>query len=48
MIEQGKISPVVDKVYPMEKVAEAHRRVETEQRLGSVVLSRENSPEWLY
>jgi NADPH:quinone reductase-like Zn-dependent oxidoreductase len=45
MIEQGKISPVVDKVYPMEKVAEAHRKVETEQRLGSVVLSWENSPE---
>lgn len=37
MIEEGKIKAVVDKVYSFEQVAEAHRRVETEQRLGSVV-----------
>jgi NADPH:quinone reductase-like Zn-dependent oxidoreductase len=41
MIEQGAIKPAVDKVYPMEQAAEAHRRVETEQRLGIVVLSTE-------
>lgn len=39
LIEDGKISSTVDRVYPMERVAEAHRRVETEQRLGSVVIS---------
>ena len=39
LIEQGHITSVVDKVYPMDQAAEAHRRVETEQRLGSVVLS---------
>lgn len=39
MIEAGKIRPVVDKVYPMEQAAEAHRRVETEQRLGITVIS---------
>ncbi len=39
LIEDGKIHPVVDKVYPLESAAEAHRRVETEQRLGAVVLS---------
>lgn len=39
MIEQGKIKSIVDKVYPLEEVAEAHRRVESEQRLGIVVLS---------
>ena len=39
MIEQGKIKPVVDKIYPLEQTAEAHRRVETEQRLGIVVIS---------
>jgi len=39
MIEDGKIKSTVDRVYPMERVAEAHRRVETEQRLGSVVIS---------
>ncbi len=39
MIEAGKLKPVVDKVYPMEQAAEAHRRVETEQRIGTVVIA---------
>ena len=39
MIEDGKIQSTLDRVYPMERTAEAHRRVETEQRLGSVVIS---------
>jgi NADPH:quinone reductase-like Zn-dependent oxidoreductase len=39
MIESGRITSTVDRVYPMEGVAEAHRRVETEQRLGCVVIS---------
>ena len=42
MIEEGKIKSIVDKIYTMEQAAEAHRRVETEQRLGSVVISMEN------
>jgi NADPH:quinone reductase-like Zn-dependent oxidoreductase len=45
MIEQGKIAPVVDKIYPMARAAEAHLRVETEKRLGTVVLSWGSSPE---
>lgn len=39
MIEAGEISTTVDKIYPMAEAAEAHRRVETEQRLGTVVIS---------
>jgi len=39
MIEEGKIKSIVDKIYPLEQAAEAHRRVETEQRLGIVVIS---------
>jgi NADPH:quinone reductase-like Zn-dependent oxidoreductase len=39
MIEEGKIRSCVDKIYPMAQAAEAHRRVETEQRLGAVVIS---------
>ena len=39
MIEAGKIISTVDRVYSYEQVAEAHRRVETEQRLGSVVIA---------
>jgi NADPH:quinone reductase-like Zn-dependent oxidoreductase len=39
MIEEGKIKSIVDKVYTPEQAVEAHRRVETEQRLGIVVIS---------
>jgi NADPH:quinone reductase-like Zn-dependent oxidoreductase len=39
MIEEGKIQSIFDKIYPFEQAAEAHRRVETEQRLGPVVIS---------
>ena len=39
MIEAAEIFATVDKIYPMEKAAQAHRRVEAEQRLGTVVLS---------
>ncbi len=39
MIEEGKIKSIVDKIYSLEQAAEAHRRVETEQRLGIVVIS---------
>ncbi len=39
MIEKGKIKPVVDKVYSLGQAAEALERVETEQRLGPVVIS---------
>jgi len=39
MIEEGKIKPIVNKIYPLEQAAQAHRRVEAEQRLGPVVIS---------
>lgn len=42
MIESGNIKPVVDKIYPMDQASEAHRRVETEQRSGIVVISLTN------
>ncbi|MFB9323650.1 NAD(P)-dependent alcohol dehydrogenase [Cryptosporangium minutisporangium] len=39
MIEAGKIQSIVDRIYPMAEVADAHRRVEAEQRLGAVVIT---------
>ena len=39
MIEAGKIGPIVDKVLPMDKAADAHRLVETEQRCGAIVIA---------
>lgn len=39
MIEDGRIRSCVDKIFPMAQAAEAHHRVESEQRLGPVVIS---------
>jgi NADPH:quinone reductase-like Zn-dependent oxidoreductase len=39
MIEDGEIAPTVDQVFSPEQASEAHRRVEAELRLGSVVIS---------
>lgn len=39
MIEEGKIRSQVDKIYSPGQAGDAHRRVETEQRLGTIVIS---------
>ena len=39
MIEEEKIGSIVDAVYPMRQAAEAHHRVETEQRVGAIVIA---------
>src|SRR3989338_7373133 len=36
--DEGKLKPVVDKVFPLEKAAEAHQYVEDRKQFGKVVL----------
>ncbi|MHA7878922.1 MAG: NAD(P)-dependent alcohol dehydrogenase [Saccharospirillum sp.] len=39
LLEAGELRPLVDEVLPIERIVEAHRRVETEQRLGAIVVT---------
>lgn len=38
-IESGMLRPVIDNVYPMDRIADAHRHVESRHRRGSVIVT---------
>ncbi len=43
LVESGQIKSIIDRCYPLEQTAEAHRYVEKGYRKGSVIITMENN-----
>ena len=39
MIEEGKIKPVIDSVFPLAEAAKAHHHMESGEHMGKIVLA---------
>jgi NADPH2:quinone reductase len=39
LLENGKVGPVIDSTYPLEKAAEAHARMESNAHIGKIMLT---------
>ena len=43
LVRDGRIKPLMDSSFPLEKAADAHRRMETSEHIGKIVLVAERS-----
>jgi len=38
LFREGQVKPLIDSTFPLEKAADAHRRMETSEHIGKIVL----------
>jgi NADPH:quinone reductase-like Zn-dependent oxidoreductase len=39
LLREGRVKPVMDSTFPLEKASDAHRRIESSGHIGKIVLS---------
>jgi NADPH2:quinone reductase len=39
LLREGRIKPLIDSTFPLERAADAHRRMETSEHIGKIVLA---------
>ena len=39
LLREGRVKPLIDSTFPLEKAADAHRRMETSEHIGKIVLT---------
>ena len=39
LVEAGKVTPVIDRIYPLKEVAEAHRYMEKGHARGKIIVT---------
>jgi NADPH2:quinone reductase len=39
LLREGRVKPLMDSTFPLEKAADAHRRMETSEHIGKIVLT---------
>jgi len=42
LVEKGKFKPVIDRKYPLDKIAEAYVYVASGQKIGNVIITMDN------
>jgi len=38
LLREGRVKPLMDSTFPLEKAADAHRRMESSEHIGKIVL----------